>query len=320
MTTVTILRMATFDPRAVLRRRVRRELEEAIGTHDEPEIYAQPPGDPGLIGPGSMSWELHGDMGVVAVASIGALIMEILHPAVMAGVHDMSNYRTQPERRMRNTFGYVVTTTFGNTEAATALIERVRRMHERVNGTMPDGRPYRAMDPDLIGWVHNAIPWSIMLAYDAYRRPLTVDEKNRYLAEQAVIGRMGGAGDLPTSVDELEEYVEHMRPLLTVNEQTLSFIEFATGPREGTYRVNGVQRFQHRLNAVSSMVLMPEWARRLSGLDHSTLSRRLWFDPTIRFNVDLITSAYGVPPWRRLAEDRVAGAAGASNRGARTAA
>ncbi len=102
---------------------------------------------------------------------------------------------------MRNTFGYVVTTTFGNTDAATRLIERVRRMHERVNGTLPDGRPYRAMDPELIGWVHTAIPWSIMLAYDAYRRPLTVDEKNRYLAEQAVIGRMGGAGDIPTTVD-----------------------------------------------------------------------------------------------------------------------
>ena len=50
-------------------------------------------------------------------------------------------------------------------------------MHERVNGTMPDGRPYRAMDPELIGWVHNAIPWAIMLAYEAYVRPLSDDEK-----------------------------------------------------------------------------------------------------------------------------------------------
>jgi len=149
------------DPRDIVRRRIRHDLEEAVGAHDEAEIYAVPLGDPGLIGPGSMSWELHGDMGVVAAASIGALVMEILHPAVMAGVHDQSNYQTQPERRMRNTFGYIVTTVFGSTDAATALIGRVRRMHERVNGTMPDGRPYRAMDPDLIGWVHTAIPWSI---------------------------------------------------------------------------------------------------------------------------------------------------------------
>ncbi|MGZ4757826.1 MAG: oxygenase MpaB family protein [Acidimicrobiales bacterium] len=312
--------MPAFDPRDALGRRIRRDLEQAIGTHDEPEIYAVPAGDPGLTGPGSMSWELHGDMGVVAIASIGALVMEILHPAVMAGVHDQSNYQTQPERRMRNTFGYVVATTFGSTDAATALIGRVRRMHERVNGSLPDGRPYRAMDPELIGWVHTAIPWSIMLAFDAYRRPLTVDEKNRYLAEQAVIGRLGGAGDIPTTVDQLDEYVEHMRPQLMVTEQRLSFLEFATGPRDGPHRVNGLERVQHRLNAVSSMVLMPAWARRLSGLDHSALARRLWFDPTIRFNVNLIRSAYGMPPWRRLAEARVAGTAGADGRGAIVAA
>jgi uncharacterized protein (DUF2236 family) len=308
------------DPRDIVRRRIRHDLEEAVGAHDEAEIYAVPLGDPGLIGPGSMSWELHGDMGVVAAASIGALVMEILHPAVMAGVHDQSNYQTQPERRMRNTFGYIVTTVFGSTDAATALIGRVRRMHERVNGTMPDGRPYRAMDPDLIGWVHTAIPWSIMLAYDAYRRPLTVAEKDRYLAEQAVIGRMGGAGDIPTTVAELDDYVEHMRPQLAVTEQTLSFLEFVTGPRDGPYRANELQRFQQRLNAVSSMVLMPEWARRLAGLDHSALGRRLWFDPTIRFNVNLIGSAYGTPPWRRLAEARVAGTAGADGRTATAAA
>lgn len=58
----------------------------------------------------------------------------------------------------------------------------------------------------------------------------------------------------------------------------------------------------------------------LAGLDHSTLSRRLWFDPTIRCNVDLITSAYGRPAWRRLAEARVAGTAAASDRATATAA
>ncbi len=50
--------------------------------------------------------------------------MEILHPSVMAGVQDHSRYREEPERRGRNTFGYVVTTTFGNTKAATRLIKR----------------------------------------------------------------------------------------------------------------------------------------------------------------------------------------------------
>jgi uncharacterized protein (DUF2236 family) len=282
-------------------------MQAAVGPHDEHEIYAEPLGDPGLTGPGSVSWELHSDMGVVAAAGTGAIIMEILHPAVMAGVHDLSSYQTQPERRTRNTFGYVVATTFGSTDAATALINRVRRMHERVNGTMPDGRPYRAMDPELIGWVHNAIPWAIMTAYERYHRPLTVDEKDRYLAEQAVIGKMGGAGDIPTTVRELDEYVEAMRPKLVVNEQTLGFLDFVMGPREGTFKVSARERRDRRLGMQASMRLMPEWAQRLTNLHHSDLAQRLWFTPMTQLQVNLIRWAYGTPECRRLAEARAAG-------------
>ena len=291
------------DPRT----KIRADMDALVGAHDEPEIYATPLGDPGLIGPGSMSWELHSDMGVVAAAGIGAIIMEILHPAVMAGVSTQSTFRTQPERRMRTTFGYVVATTFGSTDAATALIGRVRRMHERVNGTMPDGRPYRAMDPELIAWVHNAIPWAIMNAYDTYHRPLTTAEKDRYLKEQSVIGRMSGANDVPESVAELDEFVEAMRPKLAVNEQTVEFLDFVAGPREGKYAANDLERFQRRLAMKASMALLPEWSQKLTSLEHSELGRRLWFDPTTRLNVRLLRWAYGVPACRRLAEARAAG-------------
>jgi len=295
--------MNLFDPKA----RIRAEMEAAVGAHDDPAIYGGPPGDPGLIGPGSMSWELNSDMGAVAAAGAGAIVLELLHPGVMAGVHDLSNYQTQTERRMRNTFGYVQTTTFGNTEAATNLIERVRRMHERVNGTMPDGRPYRAMDPELIGWVHNAIPWSIMLAYEAYVRPLSIAEKDRYLAEQAVIGRMGGAGDIPTTVAELDEYLEAMRPKLAVNEQTHGFFDFVLGRLPGDAEAGFLEQRNRELTIKSSMVTAPAWARQLSGFDHTDLSRRFWFEPTTRFNARLLRWAIGVPANRRLAEARMAG-------------
>ncbi len=70
-------------------------------------------------------------------------------------------------------------------------------MHSRVNGVRPDGVAYRALDPELIGWVHTCIPWAVMTAYDRFNRALTDEEKGRYLAEQAVIGRMSGAGEIP---------------------------------------------------------------------------------------------------------------------------
>jgi uncharacterized protein (DUF2236 family) len=298
-----------------LRATIRSQLDAAVGTHDDPAVYATPPGDPGLCGPGSMSWELNANMGAVAAAGAGAIVLELLHPAVMAGVSDQSNYQTQTERRMRNTFGYVQVTTFGSTDAATALIGRVRRMHERVNGTMPDGRPYRAMDPELIGWVHNAIPWAIMLAFEAYVRPLSDHEKGRYLSEQAVIGRMGGAGDIPTSAAELDEYLDAMRPKLALTEQTLDFLAFVLGRPGGPQPVGAIEQRNRMLTMKASMLTTPPWARQLAGFDHTELGRRLWFDPTMRVQVKLLNWAFGTPPNRRLAEARVAG-----NRTAATAA
>ena len=73
----------------------------------------------------------------------------------------------------------------------TGIIEHVKHVHSFVNGTRPDGAPYRALDPELIAWVHTCIPWMILRTFGTANRPLSVAEQDRYLAEQAVIGRMG---------------------------------------------------------------------------------------------------------------------------------
>src|SRR5688500_18084107 len=177
-----------------LRRKIRDQLEAVGGRHDEEAVYGGPPGDPGIAGgPGSMSWEINGDLASVSLAGSAAIIMEVLHPSVMAGVHEQSNVREQPLRRAQNTLGYVLRTTFGNTDAARDVISRVKRVHSRVNGTRPDGVECRAFDPELIAWVHTCIPWAVMEAYSRYRRPLSVAEKDQYLREQAPIGLLGGA-------------------------------------------------------------------------------------------------------------------------------
>lgn len=292
------LRNAVVDP-----------INELVGTLDEVEHYGGPVGDLGLVGgPESMSWEIHSDMASIAAAGLGAIVMEILHPAVMAGVHDQSTYQTQPLRRARNTLGYVVITTFGSTEAATRVIDRVHKIHGRVNGTMPDGRPYEALDPNLIGWVHTAIPWGIMQMFDRLCRPLSVDEKNRYLAEQAIIGRMGGAGDIPETVDQLHDYVEAMRPQLAVNEQTREFVDFLLGDVDG-YDASAKERLERRISLQQSMSLMPTWARKMIGVHHSDTAERLFFEPTMRAQSNLIRWAYGTPAYRRIAEARVDGSA-----------
>ena len=293
-----------------LRARYRGQIEEVVGRHDDPAMYGGPAGDPGLVGgPDSMSWEVNGHLPSVLAAGLGAIVMEVLHPSVMDGVFTQSSYRTQPTRRAQETLGYVLRTTFGNTEAATALVGRVKRIHSRVGGTRADGVAYQALDPDLVAWVHTCIPWAIMTAYDRYARPLSTAEKDRYLREQALVGRMGGAEWVPESVAELDAYVERMRPLMAMNEQTRSFIGFMVGDTEGEFRVGRRQQLERRLALAASMALMPAWAQHLTGTYLPAPVRRLYGEPSTRLQGRVVAWAYPELPCKRLALARAQGAA-----------
>ena len=291
----------------LLQRRIVEDHLRQTGRHDQPEIFGGPPDDPGLTGPGSVSWEIHSDVAAITIGGLGAIVMEILHPSVMAGVQDLSSYREDPLRRGRTTFGYVVTTTFANTRAATRLINAVKSMHARVNGVRPDGVPYRALDPELIGWVHTCIPWAVMRAYERYNRPLSPGERDRYLAEQAVIGRMGGADDIPETMADLEAYVEQMRPRLEVTAQTLEFFDFLlTMPFGVPAALGPLSRPAHRFQAEVGMGLMPEWAQRLSGFESTALERRVLHAPLLHGYARTLRWAYGgLPPFAALAHERV---------------
>ncbi|WP_207946554.1 oxygenase MpaB family protein [Actinomadura sp. 7K507] len=282
------------------------EFTRVGGRHDDPRVYAGPPGDPGLIGPGSVSWVLHSDMAALSGGGTAAIVMELLHPQVMAGVHDFSGYQDDSFRRARTTLGYVICTTFGNTQAAERLIAGVRRMHERVAGTAPDGAPYRAMDPDLLGWVHTCIPWAVMRAYERSSRPLSPSERDRYLAEQSVIAAKSGAGRVPVTMEELDDYAAAMRPKLTVNDQTRAFFEFGkTGPFLPR-ALRPLGRPLHSYDMHAGMALMPAWAQELTGYRHHRLLDTLIFEPHARLDARLMRWAFGMPPFRAMAEARAA--------------
>jgi uncharacterized protein (DUF2236 family) len=277
------------------------QIEAAGGRHDEPEIYDGPAGDPGIGGgPGSISWEINGDLASLIVGGTAAIIMEVLHPSVMAGVFTQSSYRTEPLRRARSTLGYVLRTTFGTTQAARDVIGRVKRIHQQVGGTRSDGVAYQALDPALIAWVHTCIPWAVMRAYETYNRPLSVTEKNRYLTEQAEIGRLGGADWVPETAAELDAYVERMRPLMAMNDQTVEFIGFLAG-RVGDQHLGARERYDRWVGIRASMGLMPQWARRMTGTYVPDLPYRLWFKASDRLKARLVRWAYPDLPCKAMA-------------------
>jgi uncharacterized protein (DUF2236 family) len=255
-----------------------------------------------------MSWKINSDIASVSLASLPAIVLEILHPSVVAGVQDLSNYREDPFRRARATLGYVLATTFGNTTAATAAIERVKHIHSFVNGTRPDGMPY-PLDPELIAWVHTCIPGMILRAYEAANRPLSQREKDRCLCEQAVIGRMGGADRVPESAAELDDYIESMRPRLSVNAQTREFIDLLMTSPFFPDLPERIDRQLHRFAIYAGMSMAPRWAQELIGYDRPPMLTRALMGPVLRLDARRVRWAFGAPRYLLMAQDRAAGVA-----------
>ncbi|WP_036458093.1 oxygenase MpaB family protein [Mycobacterium sp. UM_WGJ] len=291
-----------------LRQRIVNEFENITGRHDDPGVYGGPPGDVGLIGPSSVSWEVNADVAAVAQAGLPAIVLEILHPSVIAGVQDLSTYRQDPFRRARTTLGYVLTTTFGNTEAATQLIDRVKSIHSHVTGNRPDGVAYRALDPELLAWVHTCIPWMIMRTFERTNRPLTPHERDRYLTEQATIGRMAGAEWVPSNMAELDDYVRRMRPHLGVNAQTREFIDFLLTAPFYPDLPDPLDRALHRFAVYAGMSYAPSWARELTGFDRPPMLVRRLIGPALQFDARRLRWAYGLPAYAKLARERANGA------------
>lgn len=290
----------------LLKRHIADDFTGQVGSHDQREVFAEPAGDPGLIGPGSVSWEINSDVSAIAIAGTRSIVMELLHPSVMAGVGQQSNYREQPYRRAQTTFGWVVTTTFGSTAAAERMIERVKRMHARVNGIRPDGVPYSALDPELIAWVHTMIPWGVMDAFERFNRPLSIEEKDRYLSEQSVVALMSGAVEVPTTVADLEAYVEEMRPKLQVTDMLREFFGFLIdGPLGALTPPGPLARPSKRFQVASGMSLAPRWAQEMTGFDRNELTQRALQGSSMQTYARLLRWSFGKPPWRTLADERL---------------
>lgn len=205
--------------------------------------FLAPKGDPGLIGPGSVSWRVNANPIALAVGGIAAVILELAEPRVRAGVWDHSTFKVDPINRMKNTGLAAMTVTYGPTKAAGMMFARVTRMHERVNGETHEGVPYRAMDDDLLTWVHVTAAWGFLNAYIRYAEPgMSRAEQDRYYKEGEVLGKGFGAKWVPTTADEVDAYMAKMKPLLYANDTIEAFLKLTAETPVYGKLAQGVQR------------------------------------------------------------------------------
>ncbi|MCY4163346.1 MAG: oxygenase MpaB family protein [bacterium] len=193
--------------RDLLRSRIINSVSGMFAHAETPLAHtADYPEDPGLCGPGSVSWQVIGDVSVF-VGGVRALLIQAAHPEVVAGVDDHSRYREDPLGRLSRTSFYVTSATYGAMPEVTEAIARVRTAHKAVSGYSERNRPYSASTPEFAAWVHNTLTDSFLEAYQVFRGRLSEAEADQFVVEQTQVGEMLGASPMPLSARDLRRWI-----------------------------------------------------------------------------------------------------------------
>jgi uncharacterized protein (DUF2236 family) len=252
-------------------------------------------GDPGLFGPGSVSWRVVGDVAAF-VGGVRALFVQSAHPEVVAGVEQHSRYREDPLGRLARTSAYVTATTFGAMPEVEAAVAKVRRAHRIVAGYSHRGLPYSADAPALSAWVHNALTDSFLRCYQEFGpERLTDEEADRFVAEQSEVGKLLDADPLPSTAAGLAEWVE-WHPHLGPSPGMEDAIEFLRRPPLETLG----QKAGYQIMQAAAVATLPERLRRV--LDVKQRSGAL---PAGRALMATLRWALGMSPSWNLALVRV---------------
>ncbi len=235
---------------------------EPDGRPDWVEALAQGT-DAGYFGPDSATWAVHGSLPTL-VGGIRALLLQTLHPAVLAGVDRHSRYVEDPLGRLAGTTQWLTVVTFGDRAAADRESARVRGLHRRVVGDYPtasgDLAPYSAVDPDLLAWVHLTFTDSFLAAQKMWGGQIP-GGPDAYVREWALAGAAVGVLDPPTSAAGLATALASYDGVLAVGEVTRRTVRFICNPPLPLFA-----RPAYLVLLAGAISTLPDKQRRLLGL------------------------------------------------------
>jgi uncharacterized protein (DUF2236 family) len=162
-----------------------------------------------LLGPDTVSWRVNHEP-VVFMGGGRALLLQVAHPLVAAGVAQHSNYESDPWGRLYRTLDTTVKIVFGEPATAQAASKRLRRRHDRVQGSSDEGVPYDARDPALLLWVWATLVDTSLVLYERCFAPLSVAERERFYSEQKLFAYACGVpeGYCPATHAAFNAYVD----------------------------------------------------------------------------------------------------------------
>ena len=169
----------------------------------------------------SITWRVNAER-IVLLGWARAILLQLAHPLVAAGVFDHSGFRGTPyaaASRLYHTVHAMLSLTFGDEAARQKTLDAIRAIHRRVNGVLreatgcyPSGTRYSAEDPDLVVWVHATLVESVLLVYERLVAPLTAAERDDYCAEAfpIAIALAARENDVPRTWTDLRAYLDRM--------------------------------------------------------------------------------------------------------------
>lgn len=196
--------------------------------------------DPGFFGPDSVSWRVHAEL-TVLFGGARAILMHAAHPLVIAGARATGLYERNPWQRLDRTLRLTYALTFGSKEEALAAADRINEVHRSVKGVDPvTGKPYDALDPDLLLWVHACLVDSALLYERLTVGSLDDGGRQRFLEEQVLAAELLllPRDHIPKTYDDLRAYVDGVvaRDLIVTDASRAVANLFRRPPPEAAWR------------------------------------------------------------------------------------
>lgn len=222
----------------------------------------------------SISHRINGER-VVLLGWGRAILLQLAHPLIAAGVYEHSSFRATPwaaAARLHETVHAMLALTFGTDRERHDTLDRICTIHRRVHGRLsetvgpfPQGTPYSAEDPDLVLWVHLTLLESVPLVYSLFVAPLTDRERDTYCEEAAWVPLALGARDeeIPRSSAQVQTAIgrAYKSGVIAVGSQARELAAAVLAPRIG-YLAPPLAA----VNRLVTIGLLPEDVRHQYGL------------------------------------------------------
>lgn len=264
----------------------------------------------GLYGPDSVAWKVNRETALL-LGGPRALLLQLAHPLVAAGVREHSDYEKDPYGRLQRTLRYTLAMVFGTEEEAREAAGDVNSRHLKVKGLLgkrtgrlPAKAAYDARDPKLLMWVEATLLDTGAMLYERWVGPLTDAELERHYREsRAIAGLLGlEAKAMPKDWRAFQGYFKRMVAgnELAVDDATRKMVHTILHPP-------GIPRLAAEATATLTAGLLPERVREMYGLPWGPAQETLlrMADASVRFMVPRLPPAARYFPQYRRAARRV---------------